>query len=81
MITLDQHIEELRREINGCGFTRRERAAVKAQLAKTLAERDARIAHSTEPLKPSTRRATRPGRVSGGQASEILHPVDPPLSQ
>jgi hypothetical protein len=55
MIILDQHIEELRREINGCGFTRRERAAVKAQLAKTLTERDARIAHSTEPLKPSTR--------------------------
>jgi hypothetical protein len=37
MITLDQHIEELRAELRGCGFTRSERAAVQAQLAQALA--------------------------------------------
>ena len=37
MITLDQHIEELRLELRGCGFTRSERAAVQAQLAQALA--------------------------------------------
>ena len=38
MITLDQHIEELRAELRGCYFTRSERAAVQTELAHALAE-------------------------------------------
>ena len=38
MITLYDHIQELRAEIRGCRFTRRERAAVEAELAKAVAE-------------------------------------------
>jgi hypothetical protein len=38
MITLYDHIQELRAELRGCHFTKRERAAVKAELAKALAE-------------------------------------------
>ena len=43
MIDLYDHIQELRRELRGCRFTRRERAAVEAELAnavKQQAERD-----------------------------------------
>jgi hypothetical protein len=39
MITLDDHIQELRAELRGCYFTRRERAAVEAELANAIAER------------------------------------------
>ena len=38
MITLYDHIQELRAELRGCHFTKRERAAVQAELAKALAE-------------------------------------------
>jgi hypothetical protein len=38
MITLYDQIQELRAELRGCGFTRRERAAVEAELARALAE-------------------------------------------
>ena len=38
MITLYDHIQELRAELRGCGFTRRERAAVQAKLARAIAE-------------------------------------------
>jgi len=38
MITLYDHIQELRVELRGCGFTRRERAVVEAELAKAVAE-------------------------------------------
>jgi len=38
MITLYDHIQELRAELRGCRFTRRERAAVEAELARTIAE-------------------------------------------
>ena len=38
MITLDDHIQELRAELRGCYFTRRERAAVQAELVKAIAE-------------------------------------------
>jgi hypothetical protein len=38
MITLYDHIQQLRAELRGCYFTRRERAAVKAELANALAE-------------------------------------------
>ena len=38
MITLYDHIQELRAELRGCGFTRRERAAVQAELARAVVE-------------------------------------------
>ena len=38
MITLDDHIQELRAEVRGCGITRRERTALQAELAKAIAE-------------------------------------------
>ena len=38
MITLYDHIQQLRAELWGCGFTRRERAAVQAELACAIAE-------------------------------------------
>jgi hypothetical protein len=38
MITLYDHIQELRAELRGCHFTKIERATVKAELAKALAE-------------------------------------------
>ena len=38
MITLYDHIQELRAELRGCCFTHRERTAVQAELAKAIAE-------------------------------------------
>lgn len=38
MITLYDHIQELPAELRSCYFTRRERAAVNAELARALAE-------------------------------------------
>jgi hypothetical protein len=38
MIMLYDHIQELRAELRGCHFTKRERAAVEAELTKALAE-------------------------------------------
>jgi len=38
MITLYDHIQELRAELRGCYFTKRERAAVEAELARALAD-------------------------------------------
>ncbi len=38
MITLYDHIQELRAELRGCYFTRCERAAVQAELAQAVAE-------------------------------------------
>lgn len=37
MIALYDHIHELRAELRGCCMTRRERAAVQAELAKAVA--------------------------------------------
>ncbi len=37
MITLYDHIQQLRAELRGCYFTRRERAAVQAELANAIA--------------------------------------------
>jgi hypothetical protein len=39
MITLYDHIQELRAELCGCYMTRREPAAVQAELTKAIAER------------------------------------------
>jgi AMMECR1 domain-containing protein len=41
MITLDDHIQELRAELRGCRFTPRERAAVAAELGKAVADQAA----------------------------------------
>ena len=38
MITLYDHIQELRAELGGCYFTPRERAVVQAELTKAIAE-------------------------------------------
>jgi hypothetical protein len=38
MISLYNHIQELRAELRGCYFTRRERAALQAELVKAIAE-------------------------------------------
>jgi hypothetical protein len=38
MIALYDHIQQLRAELRGCYFTRRERAAVQAQLDNAIAE-------------------------------------------
>ena len=38
MITLYDHIQELRAELRGCHCTKRARAAVEAELVKALAE-------------------------------------------
>jgi hypothetical protein len=38
MITLYDHIQELRAELRGCHFTKRERAAVEAELTKAQVE-------------------------------------------
>jgi hypothetical protein len=37
MLTLHDHIQELRAELRACYMTRRERAAVEAELAKAIA--------------------------------------------
>ena len=37
MITLEQHIHELRAELRGCRMTRRERAETETELAKAFA--------------------------------------------
>src|ERR1700756_3177330 len=38
MIALYDHIQQLRAELRGCYFTRRERASVQAELAQAIAE-------------------------------------------
>ena len=53
MTTLYDHIQELRAELRGCYFTRRERASVQAELAKALAEQaelDHAFDHALEAL-------------------------------
>ena len=41
MIALYDHIHQLRAELRGCCFTRREREQVEAELAKAIAEQAA----------------------------------------
>jgi hypothetical protein len=58
MITLYDHIQELRAELRGCGFTRRERAAVQAELARAIAEQaelDRAFDLALEALQPAER--------------------------
>ena len=47
MITLYDHIQELRAELRGCYFTRRERAAVQAELGRAIAEQ-AELDHASD---------------------------------
>ena len=67
MITLYDHIQELRAELRGCGFTRRERAAVQAELARAIAEQASSIAPST-----SRSRHCSLGRQSGPRERPFL---------
>jgi len=56
MITLYDHIQELRAELRGCCFTRRERAARQAELAAAAAEQaefDRAFDLALEALAPS----------------------------
>jgi hypothetical protein len=56
MITLYDHIQELRAELRGCGFARRERAAVQAELVRAIAEqaeRDRAFDLALEALQPT----------------------------
>ena len=56
MITLYDHIQEMRAELRGCGFPRRERAAVQAELARAIAEQadlDRRLDLALEALQPA----------------------------
>ena len=86
MITLYDHIQELRAELRGCYFTRRERAAVQAELANAIAEQ-AELDHAfdaaLEALSDPTE-ADRGRRVSGPfplpllfaiYATRCYHPV------
>ena len=63
MITLYDHIQQLRAELRGCYFTRRERAAVQAELANAIAEQ-AELDHAfdaaLEALSNPTRRSGPP---------------------
>lgn len=61
MITLFDHIQELRAELRGCYFTHRERAAVQADLAKAIAGQ-AELDHD---LTLPWRRCRIPPRRSG----------------
>jgi hypothetical protein len=53
MIALYDHIQELRAELQSCYFTRRERAAVEAELAAAVAQ-----ASGTRPCVRSRSRGT-----------------------
>ena len=63
MITLYDHIQELRAEIRGCRFTRRERAAVEAELAKAVAEQ-AELERAFEAALEALDRAEQPMGVA-----------------
>ena len=63
MITLYDHIQELRAEIRGCRFTRRERAAVEAELAKAVAEQ-ADLERAFEAALEAVDRAEQPMGVA-----------------
>ena len=67
MITLYDHIQELRAELRGCHFTKRERAAVEAELAKALAEQ-------AEMSATSIVETYRRGSASG-EARALLAPL------
>ncbi len=63
MITLYDHIQELRAEIRGCRFTHRERAAVEAELAKAVAEQ-AELERAFEAALEALDRAEQPMGVA-----------------
>lgn len=67
MITLYDHIQELRAELRSCYFTRRERAALQADLANAIAEQaeldrafDAALEALSNPLRTSGPPRERP---------------------
>ena len=63
MITLYDHIQELRAELRGCRFTRRERAAVEAELAKAVVEQ-AELERAFEAALEALDRAEQPMGVA-----------------
>jgi hypothetical protein len=67
MITLYDHIQELRAELRGCGFTRSERAAVQAELARAVAERA-----ELERTFDLALEALQPARASGPRERPFL---------
>ena len=64
MIDLYDHIQELRAELRGCRFTRRERAAVEAELARPSGNRPSATVLSTRLSQPSTGRQKRQGAAA-----------------
>jgi hypothetical protein len=68
MITLYDHIQQLRAELRGCYFTRRERAAVQAELGRAIAEQ-AELDHAFDAALArgavESHRGDRGRRVSG----------------
>ena len=59
MIALYDHIQQLRAELRGCCFTRRERAPVQVELAKAIAEQaelDRAFDSALEPLDSAEER-------------------------
>ena len=61
MIDLYDHIQELRKELSSCRFSRRARAAVEAELAEALREQAERERALDEALAALDRAATPMG--------------------
>ena len=70
MIDLYDHIQELRSELRGCRFTRRERAAVEAELAKAVREQAERDRAFDEALAALDRAATPMGAAAQAALSQ-----------
>ena len=72
MIELYDHIQQLRAELRSCYFTRRERAAVNAELARAIAEQAALDrAFDAAPRPWIPRRKS--GRISGPLHNVATH--------
>ena len=74
MIALYDHIQELRAELRGCYFTRRERAAVQAELATAIA----RASRTRPRIRPRPRGAAEPGSSNRGR--RMSGPLPAPCS-
>ena len=75
MITLYDHIQELRAELRGCHFTKRERAAVEAELAKALAEQ-AEIERNFDRAMEVYRRSGSDPQLTPEEARALLAPPE-----
>ena len=70
MIALYDHIQELRAELRGCCMTRRERAAVQAELARAIAAQ-AELDRAVEALLPERREVIHISSVSPASRREV----------